>query len=257
MKYVRVADSVYVADASTREVIHESVAAAREAVRDRLPQVVTALHIGGLNERKTEGFTDALASSRLVYADGMAVVLLARLSGANVVERSATTDIGIPILESIAADLGRPTRTALLGGEDGVAVAAATTLAKSPSVEIVYTCHGYQDSDAWGDRLAELRATAPDVVFIGLGSPAELLFCVSYAESLPASLIVTCGGWFGFLSGREPRAPLAMRRLGLEWLWRLANAPQRLFARYAKGLGTFLQLASRTATKKALRGGSA
>lgn len=257
MKYVRVADSIDVADASTRDVIEEAVVAAREAVRDRAPQVVTALHIGGLNARKTPGFAEALASSRLVYADGMAVVLLARLSGATSVERSATTDIGMSILESIASDVGRPTRVALLGGQDGVAVAAAATLGKSSSVEIVYTCHGYQTPDAWGDRLAELRDRSPDVVLIGLGSPAELLFCVSNAERLPASLILTCGGWFGFLSGSESRAPHVMQKMGLEWMWRLANAPRRLFARYAKGMLTFVRLAWQATTDKAPRSGRA
>lgn len=245
MRTVRVANLIDVADATKSEIIDEAVAAAIEAARDGAPRIVTALHIGGLNARNTPGFSQALAAARLVYADGIAVVILSRLSGAKVMERSATTDIGIPTIASVASRLERPARVGLLGGEDGVAAAAAAKLAQSPTVDIVYTCHGYQDSGEWEDRLAELRSEKPDVVLIGLGSPAELLFCFQHEHLLPASLVLTCGGWFGFLSGKEPRAPRLMQSLGLEWTWRLVNAPSRLYRRYARGMLTFVQLASK------------
>lgn len=245
--HIAISEFVRVADASKSDVVREAVSCIEEAAAEGVAKVVTAIHIGGLNEIQAPGYAAALGRSRLVYADGIAVVLLARLMGATSVQRAATTDIGIPILLAAAERLDRPVRVALVGGAEGLAEAAVPALSNAGPIEVVFTCHGYQEPDEWVGRLAELSDSQPDVVFVGLGSPRELVFCEVNINRLPPALILTCGGWFGFLAGTEPRAPRFMRWAGLEWANRLAHDPGRLAARYAKGVVTFVSLAAQGA----------
>ncbi|UAL30593.1 WecB/TagA/CpsF family glycosyltransferase [Nocardioides rotundus] len=205
-----------------------------------------ALHVGGLNARGDRDFVTAMRAGDLVYADGGSVVGLARLAGARHIERAPTTDIGWEILRGIASRRGRPARVALIGGPPGLAErAAATILAEAPgAAEIVATHDGYQQ--AWSEPLAEVRSANPDVVLVGLGAPREMIWCHEHRSSLPAgAVIVTVGGWFGHVTGDESRAPRLLRRSGLEWIARLAQAPRRLAGRYALGLLSTLVLVPR------------
>lgn len=202
-----------------------------------------ALHVGGLNARGDRHFVTAMRAGDLVYADGGSVVALARLAGARHIERAPTTDIGWEIIREIASRRGRAARAALIGGPPGLAERAAETiLAEVPdAAEIVAIHDGYQQ--AWSEPLAEVRSAAPDVVFVGLGAPREMIWCYEHRLSLPAgAVIVTVGGWFGHVTGDESRAPRLLRRSGLEWIARLAQAPRRLAGRYALGLLSTLAL---------------
>lgn len=245
LNYVGISDLTLVADASREAVIAEASIAYKDCVSTGKAQILTAIHIGGLNALSTPGFSAALRRARMVYADGIAVVLLAKLAGAKSIERSATTDIGIPVIRSVAALLQRPVRLALLGGEDGLASSAADSLRSQVGADVVYTNHGYRAEDDWHTVLEDLREAVPDIVILGLGSPQELLFADRNLDLLPPSLILTCGGWFGFLAGEEPRAHWLLRRLGLEWLGRLWHSPRRLGGRYVHGVFIFLRMAIR------------
>lgn len=220
-----------VLDASRADVI--------EAIATRLGDgiVAFALHVGGLNHANHTRYVDAMNSADLTYADGAAVVTLARLAGARRIERAATTDIGLPVLRRAAEHLGRPVRVALLGGPPGLAERAAARIARTEPAEVVLTADGYQqDYDA---VLATLRARGADVVFVGMGMPTEARFVTLHREALAGTSVLTCGGWFGFLAGEERRAPRALQRAGLEWVYRLGQSPTRLRTRYVVGLLTW------------------
>ena len=208
-----------------------------------------ALHVGGLNQAAEASVRDAYAAADLTYADGAAVVLLARLAGAHAIERAATTDIGPDVLSRQAA-AGRG-RTFLLGGPPGLAAEAGEELSRTCGSTIVGTMSGFDVDER--ALLAELRRTNPDVVVVGLGAPREMLFLARLRDELPPALYLTCGGWFGFLVGSEVRAPAPLRRLGLEWVWRLAQHPRRLLGRYAMGLWTTGRMALRLSVRRVLR----
>lgn len=202
--------------------------------------VVFSLHIGGLNVRRDVRYCQAMGHSAPALADGVAVVLLARLAGATRVERAPTTDLGIDVLRRLSERLGRAPRVVLLGGPRGLAQRAAAGLGLRLPVDIVGCWPGFGDGpDSFLDALPAL---APDVVFVGLGMPREAIWVDEHRDKLAGHLIITCGGWFGFLAGDEKRAPAWMRRLGCEWVARLVQAPSRLAARYFKGSLTFLAL---------------
>lgn len=229
-----------VADASTATVIEEAARApaprpGREP-SDEVPATAVisfALHVGGLLHRNDPEFLRALAVADLIYADGAAVVSLARLAGARHITRSATTDIGLPVIELVADRLGRPARLALIGGEPGLAERAAASIVSAGRTEVVFTADGFfTDADPILDGLSQ---AAPDVVLIGLGMPKEAMWVAAHRERLPAAVVLTCGGWFGFLTGQERRAPQLLQRAGLEWTYRLRQDFGRLAVRYARG----------------------
>ncbi len=224
------------------------------AARGRRPFTAYALHVGGLNDRNEPAFVAAMNRADLVYADGMSVVLLARLAGATAMDRCGTTDLGWSVLRALAAALGRPVRLALVGGPPGLSAAAGTALEAGAPVQVVAAEHGY--STDWTGVLERLRNARPDVVVVGLGAPREMLWVDEHLTELPPALVLTCGGWFGFLTEAEKRAPLWMQSAGLEWSYRVAQAPQRLAGRYARGLGTTGLLAARMLRARAGRSGA-
>jgi len=221
-----------VLDTTRPEFVRRVVAAGAES--SGAPVHIYALHVGGLNERGNGPFVDAMNRADAVGADGGSVILVARLAGAQAIERVATTDIGWDVLRGLADRLGRPARVALVGGPEGLAERAGRVLAEGATVRIVHTEHGYHLD--WATPLAALAAAAPDVTFVGLGAPDEMIWCQRHRAELTGGLVLTCGGWFGHIVGDELRAPTLLRQPGLEWIARVLQSPRRLAPRYAVGL---------------------
>lgn len=222
-----------VCDLPRRDVVAAIVNGAVQTVGCR-PWVAFALHVGGLNARADAEYVAAMTASDVCYADGISVVALARLAGGRRTERAPTTDIGWEVLDRLHVALGRPVRVALLGGVAGLAERAGVAVGARSGLEVVLREHGYHSE--WDATLQDLRRAAPDVVLVGLGAPEEMKWVQRHRADLPRCLVMTCGGWFGFIAEDEPRAPSALQRAGLEWVHRLVQDPRRLSARYALGL---------------------
>lgn len=210
------------------------------APRDRA-WTVFALHVGGLNHRRNYEFVRVMNAADIVYADGGSVVALARMAGARRIERAPTTDVGWELLEALRDKLGRPLRLALIGGAPSLAARAAEVFRDRGVGAAVVVEHGYHTE--WSDVIAALGSAEPDVCIVGLGAPWEMLWASQWAPKLPPTLVLTCGGWFGHMLGDERRAPRIIRRAGLEWMARVAQAPRRLGPRYAAGLWSTIVLA--------------
>lgn len=201
-------------------------------------QVAYALHVGGLNVRQNAHFVEALNQGSVLYADGIAVVLLARLAGAKRIMRTPTTDFGWTLINRLSKHCGRRIKLAIIGGPPGLAERAGKTLEANSPADIIHTVDGYQQ-DYHAD-FQVLQTESPDVILVGMGMPKEAMWVRENGRYLPNALIVTCGGWLGFLAGDERRAPPLLQQLGLEWFYRLLQAPWRLVGRYTSGmLSTF------------------
>jgi len=209
-------------------------AAATLVVGDRgSPARAYALHVGGLNHRQNADFVNEMRAADLVYADGASIVLLAKLAGARRVQRAPTTDMGWDVLRAVGQRLGRPARLALIGGPPGLANRAGAALEDGAAGTVVFESHGFHED--WEPVLDRLIAADADVCLVGMGAPREMLWVRTWYHRLPHTLVLTCGGWFGFLAGEERRAGALLRRSGLEWIARVAQSPRRLGGRYALG----------------------
>lgn len=235
-----------VADLTRTEVVDRLV----DALVARRPTTAFALHVGGLLSRRDRAFQAAMQSADLVYADGVSIVRLARMSGATRIERAATTDIGIDLLERVTAPGAPRLRIALVGGPQGLAERAGAGLAERFAVDVVHVDHGYHGD--WTGPLAALTASGADLVLVGLGAPREMAWVQRHRAAFADALVLTCGGWFGFLAGEETRAPQVVQTLGLEWVWRWVQQPRRLARRYLLGAGLCLRLATEIRVRRAV-----
>lgn len=177
-------------------------------------------------------FRTALSEADALAADGVPILFGARLfARAEIPDRAATTDL--------FHDLARAAETEglsmyFLGGTEKENCAAVAEVRRHyPRLRIAGRHDGYFDVGEESVLIREITAAKTDILWVGLGVPREDLFVVRNRGRLHGvTWIKTCGGLFNFLSGSRSRAPLWMRRSGLEWLYRLALEPRRLFRRY-------------------------
>ncbi|MGH6720413.1 MAG: WecB/TagA/CpsF family glycosyltransferase, partial [Alphaproteobacteria bacterium] len=187
-----------------------------------------------VRHQEDPGFRAAYADAALCLADGVPVVWAARLVGAALKGRVAGADL-LPALCEAAA--GRGLSVFLLGGSDGVAAAAASALAaRFPGLLVAGTHTPPQDfgedDKTTTAAIAAVNAARPDMLFVGLGSPKQEYWVHRHWARLAAVATICCGAALDYAAGTRTRAPGWMRRAGLEWAWRLAGEPRRLWHRY-------------------------
>jgi len=140
------------------------------------------------------------------------------------------TDLVPAVLQRLAH---RSVRVVLVGGRDGVAAAAAATMAQRyPHVRVVGAWNGYGDRQDEARLLAAIADARPDIVLLGLGTPVQEPLAVAWAAQTGARLTWAVGGLLDYMAGVRCRAPWLMRLLRLEWLWRLALYPAAYGRRY-------------------------
>lgn len=224
------------------------IAQARRHPRGSRPLYLTSAN-GEVIARaaRDAGFRDLMLGADQIVADGQPLVIASRLRGSRPLpERVATTDLFHDVARRAEAT---GTSFYMLGATEAEnARAAATVRRLYPRLDLRGHCHGYLSGAALRDKLAEIDALAPDILWLAMGVPHEQTFVAAHAASLPqVGMIKTSGGLFNFLSGTNSRAPDWMQRASLEWAWRVWLEPRRLFWRYAvtNPLAVYL-LATRT-----------
>ncbi len=171
-----------------------------------------------------------LGEAEIIHADGQSVVAFSKLRRGRIIpERSATTDM----IHDIPSIIAEPIKHFLLGGKERVVKKAATVLARKYSNFLVCgAMHGYFSES---DELAickQINESGAQILWVGLGKPAEQEFCVRNRDKLDVAVVITCGGCFNFVTGEYARAPLWLQNYGLEWLHRMVTNPRKLFWRY-------------------------
>ena len=92
------------------------------------------------------------------------------------------------------------------------------------------------------DVLRRITTAEPTLVWVGLGMRKQELWMHSMRDRLPGVTLMGVGAAFDMLAGRVPQAPVWMRNSGLEWLYRLAREPRRLWRRYVFNNPAFMLL---------------
>ena len=206
---------------------------ANRASETKRPKLVFAsnghgIAFAGMHDTYKQYFDQA----DIIHADGQIVVFASKLlTSAAIPERSTTTDF---IHDALKTGAEHGLRFFLLGATEEVNAKCVEILrATYPDAQIVGRRHGYFSRDEEDEIIDDINLTCPDVVFVGLGVEAEYAFSVRNRDRLNAGWVVTCGGCYNYVTGDYGRAPQWMQSAGLEWLFRLALEPRRLFWRYA------------------------
>ncbi|AUH34288.1 WecB/TagA/CpsF family glycosyltransferase [Paracoccus tegillarcae] len=185
---------------------------------------------------KDEAFRRAYAAHDLVVADGNPVVWLSRLA-----DRPVSLVPGSNLvrpLTRLAARHGAP--IALLGGDDAsMQLAAQRLTADYTGLQVALIAvpgFPFDPDGAEADALIQqIRQSGTRLCLLGLGAPRQERFAIRARDALPGVGFVSIGAGIDFISGQQQRAPMAVRRVKMEWLWRMLSNPKRLAGRYARG----------------------
>lgn len=220
------------------------------------PEAVQAIEIAARDRRRlsfvtpnvnflVRAFSDPDARRQIVDADlslvdGAPLVALGRLAGAPIRERCAGSDV-FDALRLRAGFAGRRLRVFFFGGRDGAAAAASAAIdAEKRGVEsagYLNPGHGDLDSMSRDDIIDRINAAGADFVLVALGAAKGQAWIDRNRSRLEAPAVAHLGAVVDFVAGSVSRAPAPVRRLGLEWAWRIKEDPA-LWRRYWKdGLG--------------------
>jgi N-acetylglucosaminyldiphosphoundecaprenol N-acetyl-beta-D-mannosaminyltransferase len=174
----------------------------------------------------------AVNLSGLNSADGMPLVWTQRLLGHGSATRVYGPELTLRTLDLAA---NRAWRVAFYGGHpERLQEMTRRMQARFKNLNIVEAISPPfgELADAEDDRMLErLREARPDVLFVGLGCPKQERWMVEHIDRLPC-VMLGVGAAFDFHAGAVRQAPPALQRFGLEWAFRLACEPRRLWKRY-------------------------
>lgn len=214
---------------------------AEAAIAQRRRLLISVVNAGKIVDMNRDGnLRAAVLQGDLILADGMGVVWAARLLDRPLPERVAGIDIMFGLLERAAA---RAHRVYLFGAKPAVLDAAIANVGtRFPGAAIAGAHHGYYQAGEESRIAEEIAACRPDILFVANASPAKELFLARFADRLDVPVCLGVGGSFDVLGGRVKRAPAVWQRLGLEWAYRLAQEPNRLWRRYLEGNVSFARM---------------
>ncbi len=199
--------------------------------RDRTRWVaVTGMH--GITESRHDSiFRTALLSADLVVPDGMPLVWLGRYKGYHLQRRV----YGPELMDRFCESTRHRYRHFFYGGPTGVANALADKLTRQYGIQVVgtYSPPFRPLTKAEDERVVALiNSSRADVLWVGLSTPKQERWMHVHQPVLEVPAMLGVGAAFDLNLGRIRQAPTWMQEHGLEWLFRLAMEPRRLWRRY-------------------------
>ena len=172
----------------------------------------------------------ALTSADLVTADGQPLIWLSRLTSTPLPERVAGSDLVGPLWESSAR---RGHRVFVVGGSDEIVAEIRRRYGAGLAIAGTFTGRVDLDDAVAMERLTRrIQDASADLLLVALGCPKQDLFLSRYGSRTGTKLGIGIGATLEFLTGKKRRAPRVWQFLGLEWLFRALQEPQRLVPRY-------------------------
>ncbi len=203
---------------------------------DRAVSSRSRLLVGVVNAAKVVQMADrpslrySVLGADLILADGMSVVWACRWLGERLPERVTGIDLMQKILE---AGTDRAYRIYFLGATQEVLSATLARVRREhPGVIIAGSHHGYFRSCDEGRVARAIQGSRPDILFVAMSSPRKEQFLARWAERIGVPVCHGVGGAFDVFAGKVRRSPRLWQSLGLEWLYRVAQEPTRLWKRY-------------------------
>ena len=204
------------------------------AAASRIPLFISAPNLNYLISLQSDpDFRESLLQSDLCPPDGMPIVWIARLFGAPIKSRIAGSDIFDALKDQ--HDCANPLKVFLFGGPEGVAAEACRTLNTQPSglscVGSYYPGFGSVEEMSRDDIIRTVNSSNADFLVVALGGKKGQAWLQRNQHRLQIPVRAHLGAVVNFQAGTLRRAPPMMRKLGLEWLWRIKEEPY-LWRRY-------------------------
>ncbi|HKD68679.1 MAG TPA: WecB/TagA/CpsF family glycosyltransferase [Candidatus Binataceae bacterium] len=183
-------------------------------------------------------YRQVLMESERVLPDGIGIHLGGRMKGTPMLENVNGTDL-FPQLCARAAAEEIP--LFLLGAQPSVAAAAAAAMQlKYLQLPIAGAHDGFFAAADTPAVIHQINSSGAKILLVAMGAPRQDLWLAAHRAELWPPVLIGVGGLFDFYSGNIPRAPMWLREIGLEWVWRLTQEPGRMWRRYLIGNPLFL-----------------
>lgn len=183
-----------------------------------------------LEAQRNPAYWSTLRQADVRCVDGFGLQLVGFLKGARPC-RIAGVELAERLLQTAVQ---RQWSVALIGGDPGNADKAAWMMREAyPQLRIFSERGGMvlpngEDDEAGSEMRFRLTQFAPDILLIGFAFPGQESWIARHLSDFPSvKVVVGIGGTIDYWSGAKKRAPQLFRSLGLEWLWRLIQEPQR------------------------------
>ena len=205
-------------------------------------RIIATINVQFLQAARSDArFREVLTRADLSVPDGVPIVWASKLLGAPLPERVNGTNLMVALCQ-LAAEEGRSVY--LLGGKPGAAEGAAEVLKRRfPALRVAGTdCppFGFEKDPALRAAVDDrIRQAQPDLLFAAFGAPKQEFWADEHRD-LPVKAMLGVGGSFEMIAGFVRRAPVWCQNAGLEWLWRFAMEPGRLWKRYLVGNSQFV-----------------
>ncbi|MBI4398931.1 MAG: WecB/TagA/CpsF family glycosyltransferase [Candidatus Omnitrophica bacterium] len=215
--------------------MQETVQAVDSLIGQRKPAYVVTPNTDHIIRLQHDGILqEAYRKAALVVPDGMPLVWAAHFLGHPFKGRVAGSDL---FFELCALAQAKGHKIFLLGGKGDTARIAKENLEKKyPGIQIVGayspSMNFGRDAEENAQILARIGEARPDILFVGVGCPKQEKWLLEKCECSGVPVSLGIGASIDFAAGALPRAPRWMRHYGLEWFWRLAMEPGRLWKRY-------------------------
>lgn len=183
-------------------------------------------------------YARALRAADVVLPDGAGISLAVKMTGRKLRKNLNGTDLCMPLCQEAAR---KGLSIYLLGAAPGVADDAANNLiTQVPGLRIAGTQDGFFGPANTQTVIQQINNSGADIVMVAMGVPLQDIWLYQHRNALNARLVMGVGALFDFRAGRVKRAPLIVRKAKLEWAWRLALEPRRMFKRYVLGNPAFV-----------------
>ncbi|MEQ1953932.1 WecB/TagA/CpsF family glycosyltransferase [Mesorhizobium sp. CN2-181] len=193
-------------------------------------------HVANMASTDPE-FADALADF-LVLPDGIGVDIAAKLLYGEPFPANLN---GTDLVPGFLRETQRPLTVGLIGAKaHNVELSVKHFGMIAPQHRFVLINDGYFTKHQEPEILERIRALRPDVLLVAMGVPRQELWIARNITEQHCTMPIAVGALFDFMSGAVPRAPLIIRRLRMEWVFRLWIEPARLWRRYVLGNPVFI-----------------
>lgn len=222
----------------------ETVTCIDKTIRKGTPSQHVVINAGKVvMMRRDDRLRAIIRNCALVNADGQAIVWAARMLGKPLPERVAGIDLMIELLNLAEK---KQYKVFFLGARDEVLGQFIKKVTEQfPGIQIAGFRNGYWKDPENDLVVQQVRQADPDILFVGISSPKKEYWLSDNLNALGVPFAMGVGGSFDVLAGKVRRAPVWMQKTGLEWFYRFAMEPRRMWKRYLVGNTIFIGLVVR------------
>lgn len=216
----------------------EAIAVLETAIANQSFTRVAFLNAHSANTAVEDPEFAGILETFLVLPDGIGVDIAATMLYGHAFSDNLN---GTDFVPSLLASINSPLTVGIVGAvRNNGERATADLVAKMPQHTFVYLNDGYLSPDEEPEVLTQIRDLHPDILLVAMGVPRQEKWIEKNIDETVCTVPIAVGALLDFLSGSVPRAPALMRRIRMEWVYRLYREPARLWRRYILGNPIFL-----------------